>query len=384
MLGNMQRVTGWITAAEALERLKVRPQTLYAYVSRGRVQARSDPAHPQRSLYSEADIARLAQKRRVGRRPEDVAASAIAWGEPVLASAISTVREGRLLYRGRDAVELSGWATQEEVARWLWNAGEVAFAAPPSKGVGGGREALFSRLAQLAATGVPALGRSPTRLHAEAGVLVAEVVSAIAGRAAPGRPAHLRLATAWKAPDAAEPLRRALVLLADHELNVSTFAARVTASSGAALAACVLAGLTALSGPLHGSAGLAVAGLVQEAERGGAGDALRRSLSVGRATPGLGHPLYAGIDPRAEALLAGFDAPVVHQELRCAAEEVLGLAPNIDFALSALTGRFALPPEAPFLIFATARTVGWLAHAMEQGRYGRLIRPRARYVGPLP
>ena len=380
----MSRAAGWITAAEALERLKVRPQTLYAYVSRGRVQARPDAADPRRSLYSEPDIARLAQKRRVGRRPEAVAASAIAWGEPVLASAISTVRDGRLLYRGRDAVELSETATLEETARLLWDSGEVAFASPAHASEGGGVTALFSRVAELAATAAPALGRSAQRLHAEASVLIGEVIHAIAGGADVEGPAHARLADAWGAPAAAEPLRRALVVLADHELNVSTFAARVTASSGASLAASVSAGLSALSGPLHGRAGLAVAHLVDDIGRGGAAEALRRRLAHGQLAPGFGHPLYAGVDPRAAALLDSFATPPAHEELRDAAEELLGLVPNVDFALSALAARFALPIEAPLLIFAAARPVGWIAHALEQGRDGTLIRPRARYVGPLP
>lgn len=383
-MSNMSRAAGWITAAEALEQLKVRPQTLYAYVSRGRVQARPDTSDPRRSLYSEPDIARLAQKRRIGRRPEAVAASAIAWGEPVLASTISTVWEGRLLYRGRDAVDLSKTTTLEETARLLWDSGEVAFARAAHAVDGSGVRALFQRMAELAATADPALGRSARRLHAEAFALIGDVIQAIAGRGDVEGAAHARLAGAWGAPQAAEPLRRALVLLADHELNVSTFAARVTASSGASLAASVLAGLSALSGPLHGRAGLAVAHLVDEAAREGAAEALRRRLAHGQFAPGFGHPLYAGVDPRAAALLDSFEAPARHDELRRAAEDLLGLAPNVDFALSAMTARFALPAEAPLLIFAAARSVGWIAHALEQGRDGTLIRPRARYVGPLP
>src|SRR4051812_9274517 len=97
----------WLSAEEALARLQVQPQTLYAYVSRGRIQTKSDPAHPRRSLYLAQDVLRLADRPRGGRRPEAVAAEAIAWGEPVLPSAVSTVLEGRLYYRGRDAVALS-------------------------------------------------------------------------------------------------------------------------------------------------------------------------------------------------------------------------------------------------------------------------------------
>src|ERR1700677_119233 len=112
-------MTEWISAEEALTRLRVRPQTLYAYVSRGRVRAEADPLEPRRSRYRASDGAAPTDPRARGRRPADVAVSAIAWGEPVLSSAITTVRDGRLYYRGQDAVALAESATLEEVARLL-------------------------------------------------------------------------------------------------------------------------------------------------------------------------------------------------------------------------------------------------------------------------
>ncbi|HMP63358.1 MAG TPA: citrate synthase, partial [Phenylobacterium sp.] len=92
----------WITRQAACARLGVRPQTLYAYVSRGRVSVRADPTDPRRSLYRAADLDALAERRSRSRKPAAVAAGAIAWGEPVLDSAITTVEGGRLYYRGRD------------------------------------------------------------------------------------------------------------------------------------------------------------------------------------------------------------------------------------------------------------------------------------------
>src|SRR5579863_2990477 len=114
-----QSMTEWVSAEEALRRLRVRPQTLYAYVSRGRVRAEPDPAAPRRSRYRMSDVAALAERKGRGRKAADVAVGAIAWGEPVLASAITTVRDGRLYYRGQDAARLSRTATLEEVARLL-------------------------------------------------------------------------------------------------------------------------------------------------------------------------------------------------------------------------------------------------------------------------
>ena len=99
-----------------MKRLGIRPQTLYAYVSRGRLEARTDPADPRRSLYSAEEIAGLAARRVGPRRAADVATNAIAWGEPVLASSLTTIARGRLCYRGRDAIKLSEHATLEEAA----------------------------------------------------------------------------------------------------------------------------------------------------------------------------------------------------------------------------------------------------------------------------
>ena len=126
-------MTDWIDAAEARRRLGVRPQTLYAYVSRGRIRAEPDPRDPRRGCYAAADVDLLATRKSRGRKASDVAASAIAWGEPVLASAITTVVGGRLYYRGRDAVLLAEGETFEGVARLLRG---VDTPAPPSRARG--------------------------------------------------------------------------------------------------------------------------------------------------------------------------------------------------------------------------------------------------------
>src|SRR3954463_7899951 len=97
----------WMTATEALKLLNVRPQTLYANVSRGKIRAKSDEADPRRSLYHRDDILRMARRSNGRRKIEAVSAQAMQWGDPVLPSAISTAADGRLLYRGHDAVTLS-------------------------------------------------------------------------------------------------------------------------------------------------------------------------------------------------------------------------------------------------------------------------------------
>ncbi|MDF2695215.1 MAG: hypothetical protein K0S65_3598, partial [Labilithrix sp.] len=186
-----------------------------------------------------------------------------------------------------------------------------------------------------------------------------------------------------------EALNEALVLSADHELNVSTFAARVAASSGANLAASVVAALAALSGPLHGAATARVEALVAEIERperAAAAVAARRDR--GESVPGYGHPLYPNGDPRGTRLLE------LAQRLSSKARGVRVLVsvtnamhlvareqPTIDVGLVALASALSLPRGAPLAIFACGRLAGWIAHVLEQRAAAHLLRPRARYVG---
>ena len=200
-----------------------------------------------------------------------------------------------------------------------------------------------------------------------------------------------RSTTGWPSPGAWVPAGRArtwsagcLVLVADHELNASAFAARVAASTGASLAASALAGLSTLTGPRHGMATAAVRTFAREAEQLGPAKAIEARLAEDRALPGFGHPLYPDGDPRAAALLARFRQPPELGRLAEAVRLTTDMAPNIDFALVAACESLRLPEDAPFALFAVARCAGWIAHAIEQGQTDALIRPRARYIGPEP
>jgi citrate synthase len=378
----------WLSAEEALTRLRVRPQTLYAYVSRGRLRAEPDPAEPRRSRYRASDVAALADRKARGRKASDVAVGAIAWGEPVLASAITTVRDGRLYYRGQDAVRLSETATLEAVARLL----RGGLGLPPDEGqaapVGPTAQArAFAAFSSRAAADPPTPGRTAEDLASEAARLLDLMAAAVAGpegavqREEEAGAIHERLGRAWRAPRGQwDAIRRALVLLADHELNASTFAARVTASTGASLAAAVLTGLAALSGPRHGGMAARVEAFAEDAARVG----WRKASAPGEPPPGFGHALYPDGDPRAAALLGAIETPAPLLELRQDIEAATGQRANVDFALVALRQSLGLPADAPFAIFALARTAGWLAHAIEQITTGALIRPRARYVGVAP
>ncbi|MGO4452357.1 citrate/2-methylcitrate synthase [Phyllobacterium sp. TAF24] len=375
----------WLTASQALAALGVQPQTLYANVSRGRIQAKPDPQDPRRSLYKSEDIKRLAGRKAGRRTVANVAAEAIGWGDPVLPSSVSTIVDGRLWYRGKDAAELAATSMLEQIAALLWEAEHISL-APPAETVPTPEqplEAALITLARRAGTDLPAYGRSRAVLVVEATTIFGEVVSAMLGAdRADASHVHTRLARVWKAPQAEDCIRRALVLLADHELNASTFAARVAASTGAPLAASMLAGLATLTGPLHGEAYLSVQALARTAQTSGAGFAIRELLAQGRAIPAFGHPLYPNGDLRAKALLAQFKPGDVYQEIGETTQMLTGEYPNIDFALAAMTDTFDLPPSAPVILFAIARSVGWIAHIFEQQTMNQLIRPRARYIGP--
>ena len=257
--------------------------------------------------------------------------------------------------------------------------------APARPPAGGSiRARAFTAIAALAGQHAPTMGRDPAVLAAEATGLLDTMAAAVTGKMGEG-PIHLRIAEAWNANRRGTDLiRRALVLLADHELNASTFAVRVTVSTGASLAAALLAGFAALSGPRHGSATMGVRALLAEANRDGATSAVTQRLDEGRGLPGFGHLLYPQGDPRAVALLAHLSLPPGAAALRRAARTKTGLAPNVDFALVALTEVMDAPADAAFGLFAMARTAGWIAHALEQARGNALIRPRARYTGPPP
>jgi len=405
----------WLTATEALRVLGVRPQTLYANVSRKKIRAKPDPKDTRRSLYHEADVRKMARQHGGQRKATAVAAAAIEWGDPILSSAISTVVDGRLYYRGQDAVGLSEEGSLEDVARLLWGGGqldggdrrddvhrhrggdrrdgedlrddaagpEVSWARDGAKS--SPLQRAFLALGVRAATDLSSYGRALPVLQAEAAsVLITLADAMLKGDHPRDRAAalHSQAVASWNRPAAADIARRALVLLADHELNASTFATRVAVSTGAPLAAGVLSGLATLSGPLHGRASLGVLELVAGVKRAGADVTIRDWLSQGRPIAGFGHPLYPQGDPRATALMQHFTLPKPYADLRDAIEDAIGERPNIDFALAALTKVFDLPREAPLVLFAIGRCVGWLAHALEQVTTGHPIRPRARYVGP--
>jgi len=176
----------------------------------------------------------------------------------------------------------------------------------------------------------------------------------------------------------------ALVLMADHELNASSFTARVTASAGADLYACVASALATLSGPRHGGACDRIEGLIAEAggEPRRARQVVTDRLRRGEAVAGFAHPLYPGGDPRAPPLLeAARTLGARRARVAFALVDAIGEPPACELGLVALALALELPRGAATALFAVGRSAGWIAHALEQRAAGFLLRPRARYVG---
>jgi len=402
-----------LSAPEAAGILGVSVSTLYAYVSRGLLRSLPDGASKRRR-YDADEVRLLARRRADAKRAGGVAERSLDWGVPVLESRITQIAAGRLHYRGADAIALANDATLEATAARLWDCPPARLAAA-SLGASGfdlaqwadwaGR---WAHLAPLERTLVllPAAAASLPRLWAQgrdaqfdaAALLLRVTAAALAGIAPGDAPVHRQLAGAWRVRrrDEADLLRRALVLCADHELNPSTFAVRCIASTGTHLFGAIAGGLAALSGPRHGGETFRAGALLDEAARAADLDrylALRvahdeRADGARTMLSGFGHPLYPDGDPRARALLDALHATLpdraplkLARTLATRVEAATGLRPAIDFALAVLERTLALPDGAAFTLFAAGRTAGWIAHALEQGADGKLIRPRARYVG---
>ena len=377
----------WIGRNEALDRLGVKTQTLYAYVSRGRITARPDPDNPRRSLYAADDVARLRDGAPNPPAPAVIGAAGVR-GEATIQSSVTAIIDGRLFYRGRDAIQLARTATLEEAARVLWGVREgnpfaglkpridVAYA-------GSSRSRLLQFIARRADEDPPASDRSSHDLTRECACVLSEMVDAIVGMG-PRLHLHQRLARAWKISERdAGILRRALVLSADHELNGAVLATRAVAGTGASPAASAMAGLAALTGPDVSRQLTAAAELVLEARREPA-EVVRRRMDRDGELPGFGHALYPDGDPRAADLLAAADLPRDLALLVEAGERATGLKPSFDLALALIVRRFNLPRDGAFDLFAIGRTAGLLAHALDQLLEGSPIRARLRYVGAEP
>jgi citrate synthase len=403
----------FLTAQEAAAELGISLATLYAYASRGMLRSEPVPGEPRARRYPREDVLRLKEKKELRKEPEKAAPKALSWGMPVLESALTLIQDGRLYYRGRDAVELARTSTVEEVAALIWTgdpseagrlfAGETPPIAPPPGITWHLPEGLTPvercqvALPLAGATDLAAWDLRPAAVAA-AGARILRLMAGIAAGVTagvsplPSIAATLQAGWAPDRPEAAGPIGAALILAADHELNVSAFTARCVASANASPWDVVAAGLAALKGSRHGGHTERVEALFREAgTAAGARRVLADRLRRGEPIPGCGHSLYPDGDPRGAALLEmareiAPGSPAVECALAVAEayRELIHEHPTIDHGLVALSRALDLPQHTPLALFALGRTIGWIGHAIEQYGANKLIRPRAAYVGEMP
>jgi citrate synthase len=402
----------YLSAREAARALGVSVPTLYAYVSRGLVRSEAGRGPGRERRYAREDIERLRERQAQRRDPARAAARALRWGTPVLESGLTLIDQGRLYYRGHDALKLAEECTFEQVAALLWTGTLPAerpalFADTATPGLAPYAPALRLAAAQdpaaLFEVVLPLAGQHDAAAHdlrpaavQQTGARVLRLLAAAA--VYPAAPAGGGLAEALQqrwAPrrrSAARLIDAALILCADHELNVSAFTARCVASAAATPYDVVIAGLAALRGSRHGGHTARVEALLDEiGAPARAGHVLRERLRRGETLPGFGHRLYPEGDPRGRALLrlaaryfGRARAVAVGQAAAAEAQGLLGEAPTLDFGLVVLALSLGLPPGGALALFALGRTAGWIGQALEQYQTGEMIRPRARYSGPRP
>jgi len=397
--------TEWLSSKEAAHRLGVSAATLYAYVSRGLLRSEADTGRRERR-YRADDVSRLKRQREVGRKAESIAANALDFGTPVLESSLTLIENGHLYYRGHDAARLARSASLEQVAQLLWDCDDRPFGPKNLPPMSAALRSAWLATASLSPVDsclvlLPAAARwdhpswvedRPAMLET-GGRILRLLTAAVTSQPLSDRPVHQQLAEAWNVSAECTPLlRAALVLSADHEFNASAFAARVVASTGANLYGSTIAGLVAINGPRHGGQTRHVANLFDELRLAGDFESeLARRANDRVFIPGFGHQLYPDGDVRAATLLGLLhetvpDSPELAFAARLAdaAERLIDRKPNIDFATVALERVLGLPEDSALALFLLGRTVGWIAHALEQAAHGAVIRPRARYTGPRP
>jgi citrate synthase len=447
MAGKNHKDKAMLTAAEACALLGVKAQTLYAYVSRGLLRAETHPGHTGK-LYARDDLEALLARSRARSGHGPTAASAMRWGDPILDSAITCIQGGQIYYRGYALRELLRKGLNfEQVAELLWSGdlpahkvewATLPLAIPPDENnvtaslprrllhqlarmalydpegpdelldqslrraraiIRHSVNILFPKMAALAKTlEAHATATAPDTLALHAAATPPDTLVMRAAAATPDTLA-MRMAASLglHQSEAVDALETALIVSADHELNASTFAARVAASTGADLYASLLAGLASFSGRHHGLASLDVHAFLTAPPAGWSRKRqLQALMEANQQPPGFGHRLYPEGDPRVDPLLqkARALAAVRKGEAQRWMDEVdsiLTLAkslgtplPNLDFGLVAVALTLGLDREGAAALFTLGRLAGWTAHILEQRQQGFLLRPRARYVGRAP
>jgi citrate synthase len=391
-------MTEYMSAREAAQKLGIRPASLYAYVSRGHLSREVGP--DRRSLFLRTEVERMAERGRPRTRPEVA--------DVPVHSDLTAVSDGTCFLRGRNLLEVASELQFEAASEWFWTGAPVASASsggwpanPAAENVAGlidrvkdalPLDQLRVAVAALAPADPVRYDLAPETVIETARRMISGLVDSLARGSSTGTIADrlwVRLGGSDAIAVGSDLLNQALVLLLDHDLSLSTLAARVAASLNADPYAVVAVGLNALGAPLHSVAALAAEDLLSEVDSTASP---RRVLSTrlrdGGRLPGFGHRLYPQGDPRARGLFQTLGKSKPPRRRMETVEGVIELArshrlppPNIDFALAAIAHVYGLTRGASEAIFAIARSSGWIAHALEQYERGVRLQPRLVYLG---
>ncbi|MBV9559330.1 MAG: citrate synthase/methylcitrate synthase [Bradyrhizobium sp.] len=349
-------------------------------------------------------------------------------GVPAAETALSHVdgERGELIIAGEHVAKLAANSSFEGVTARLWSAatGRQLSEAQVRASLGAGRERAFACLPALLGStqGMSIVDgfraaiaglRAENGLEPEAAIVGAfpVIAGALVQRAKGGEPVAPDATSSHAADTLSMLLGRApaprevaaldayFVTVCDHGMNASTFTTRVIASTQADLFAAITGGYCALTGPLHGGAPEPVLEMLDAiGTRERIQPWVDQALGRGERLMGFGHRVYRVRDPRADVLRSaierladdGADLPFaseVESYIRAAlrrAKPDRPLETNVEFFTAILLDALAIPRQAFTPIFAVARAAGWTAHAREQQRTGRLIRPSSTYIGARP
>jgi citrate synthase len=405
----------YLTRADALNLLGVKPQTLYAYVSRGWIHRFRDGVSG-RSLYSRLDIERMKARSDARSGHAAVAAAAMRWGQPIMRSAITAITPDGPCYRGELATDFVGSNRSFESVAGLLLSGDSSF-DPGAWQVDNSDSARIN--ASLAAIidesddSIKFLAKIAMDLALEPdewaqrkvakyrAILINSIIYSLAPKRHDSMNIPGNLSISEKILYAlglkidakqAAALNAALVLCADHELAQTTFVARIAASAGADVGSCV--GAAILSMPRHAArrspagAETVLNTLVSTNDLRGEVDLIQKSCA---GIPGFNHPLYPLGDPRAKAMIdiaASLPNPGpkferLHRLLGTIADE-FHCFPSFETGLVAMAFALELPAKTATKLFVLARSAGWIAHIFEQWQLDAPLRPRAEYIGAAP
>jgi citrate synthase len=391
-----------MSATEAAAELAISTATLYAYVSRGQIRSVTSDTDRREKRYLVEDVERI-KSRRISRRPT-APGSTPAW---MLETSLTSLDGGELRYRGRDATALARNSSVGDVAALLWTGdakrASQLFASrahvPASWSALAKATSDLSSAERMQILLIASAEEDPSAWDlrpaaaARTGAAILQIMTeSVAGKSFEASTGISEgLASCW-APGSArvvDVVRAGLILAADRELDLPSYTARAIAAAGSTPYAAVAGALSAFRGVRHGGLLARIDALLTEVSRpGDAVPVIRGRLERGESVPGFGHRHFPDADPRAAALIGMLDATAKSSKewsrasrLISAADELIDERPTFEFALTAVARAMGLPPEASSVILAIGRSIGWVAHTIEEYGNGQVEAPPARYVG---